>query len=108
MEEHKRVFDSPEMQDEVKKFKPYLEELQVATGKNTSLTLQDVLILHNNLDIENRMNLTMETWMKKALADERTRDIRKLVYELDAYNSKLIRLAPGMIVFKFFTKQRNL
>lgn len=98
IEEYDKVYHSSEVQEELNRFKTYLDELRVRTGKNSSLTSSDVILLHNNLDIERRLNLTMEPWMVKELKDGKLSDLRKLYYKIWAHNDKLKRIAGGTLI----------
>lgn len=95
MDEFARVMNSSEVQKKLKEFEPFLESLRLAVGKKALINLNDILLLHNNLDIESRMGLKMEPWMLQVLADERLRKMRMLYYEIHGYNARLRRLNTG-------------
>lgn len=95
LDELARVKKLPDVQEKMRKFDGYLEELRETVGRKSKLSLDDILLLHNNLDIEKRMNLTMLPWMKDVLANERLIEMRKLYYEITSYTDLLKRLLSG-------------
>ncbi|OXU17936.1 hypothetical protein TSAR_011002 [Trichomalopsis sarcophagae] len=100
IDELTRVSSLPDVQKKLGKFDTYLEELRKTVGKKSKLNLNDILLLHNNLDIEKRMNLTMLPWMNDVLADERLIEMRRLYYEINSYTDLLKRLLSGFMLRK--------
>ncbi|XP_058796773.1 venom acid phosphatase Acph-1-like isoform X2 [Phymastichus coffea] len=98
IEELKKVYNSTEIQITFREYETYLKELRLIVGKKSDITLNDILLLHNNLDIEHRMNLTMEAWMLSVLADKRLIQLRQLYYVIGNYNRMLQRLQAGTLM----------
>lgn len=102
LDELKIILNSSEVQSKLMKYRTFLKELRITVGKQSPITLDDILLLHNNLDIEHRMNLHMEPWMLETLADKRLVELRQLFYEIHNYNAKLQRLQTGCRSKRFF------
>ncbi|KAL7297236.1 hypothetical protein TKK_0009640 [Trichogramma kaykai] len=95
VEEQKKVFESDETKIRWKEYEPYLEDLRLKTGKESPINWNDLLILHNNLDIENRLNMTMLPWMKEVLVNKKLEELRHLFYELTGKTELLRRYLAG-------------
>ncbi|XP_014205848.1 venom acid phosphatase Acph-1-like [Copidosoma floridanum] len=98
IEELARVWNSSDVRRKLEGYESFLEELRLGAGKTTRITLDDVLILHNNLSIEKKLNMSMRPWMIDALRDARLGEMRRLYYEIRGYDNKLRRLADGTLV----------
>ena len=95
IKEYDRVLKSTEVKNKLKEYEEFLQNLKKLVGKKTPVDFDDILLLHNNLDIENRLNMTMEPWMSELLKNGTLKNLREYYYELSNYNDKLIRLKTG-------------
>ena len=86
---------SDEFTQELRIHSDFLENLRQDAGKKSPLSFNDILILHNNLEIEKRINLTMKPWMKKALDDERLEKLRKMYYKIYGHGELIKRFTSG-------------
>ena len=84
------------MQNELKSYESYMENLRLLIGKESPVTLNDINLLHNNLDLERRLNLTMQPWMINLLEEGTLRKLRVYSYKIRGYNEVLRRTAIGM------------
>ncbi|KAJ8674282.1 hypothetical protein QAD02_005544 [Eretmocerus hayati] len=93
-----RVMNLDEVQKKISEHSSFMEEVRVKIGKDGPLNFDDLLLLHNNLDIENRMNMTMEPWMSSLLKDERLKKLRLLYYEIGTFTDLLRRFLAGFLL----------
>ncbi|KAJ8680688.1 hypothetical protein QAD02_016475 [Eretmocerus hayati] len=89
------VMNSTEVQRKIDKYRELLEEIRIATGKKSPINLDDASLLHNNLEIEEKLNLTMKPWMKDLLKDARLKGLRLLHYEIKSYTDLMRRFNSG-------------
>jgi len=93
-----RVYNSSDVQKKLKEYEAFFENLRIVTGKKKPIILDDVLILHNNLDVEQKMSMKLLPWMIDALHDPRLKVMRQFYYTVNGYNEKLRRLLAGYLI----------
>ncbi|XP_058801327.1 venom acid phosphatase Acph-1-like [Phymastichus coffea] len=98
IEERKKAENLPEVIEKVEKFRDFMSNLTILTGKNISGTY-DFYLLYHILTAEQSMQLRLPNWTEGLFPHGKLLDGILLEYEIFSYTQKMRRLNGGKLLY---------